>query len=131
MSDMVYYKNSFGALGDDERRPPRLTAKEKNKKVMTKKKNKRSDADVETAVAVAASAERAERGVGVRIEDHLTALQRTTLEEEAIASGSPRGTTILAGRRVSLADPVKETKQPQGKTEEPQIEQQAEQEEAE
>jgi hypothetical protein len=29
-----------------------------------------------------------------------------------IASGSPRGTTILAGRRVSLADLVEETEQP-------------------
>jgi hypothetical protein len=98
---------------------------------MTKKKHKRGDADVETAAAVVAAAERAERGVGVRIGDHLTTLQRRALEEEAIASGSPRGTTILAGRHVSLADPVEETEQPLGETEEPQIEQQAEQEEAE
>jgi hypothetical protein len=28
------------------------------------------------------------------------------LEEEVIASGSPRGTAILAGRHVSLADLV-------------------------
>jgi hypothetical protein len=52
------------------------------------------------------------RGVGVRIGDHLIALQRRALEKEAIASGSPRGTTVLAGRRVSLANPVEETEEP-------------------
>jgi hypothetical protein len=76
MLDMVRCKNSFGAPpgGDDERHPPCLTAKEKNKgpkKVMTKKKHKHGDVDAEMALAVAAGAEHAERGVGVRIGDHL------------------------------------------------------------
>jgi hypothetical protein len=123
MLDIVHCKNAFVAPSDDDgqRRSPRLTAKEKNKgpkKVMTKKKRKHGDADAETAAVMAAAAKRAERGVGVRIRDHLTALQRRALEE-AIASGSPRGTTTLAGRCVSLADPVEETEQPQGETEEP------------
>jgi hypothetical protein len=77
MSGMVCCKNSFSARSDDERHPPRLTAKEKNKgpkKVMTKKKRKHGDADAETAVAVVAAAEHAERGVGVCIGDHLTTL---------------------------------------------------------
>jgi hypothetical protein len=54
-----------------------LTAKEKNKgpkKLMTKKKCKCGDENAKTVVAVAAVAEHAERGVGVRIRDHLTAL---------------------------------------------------------
>jgi hypothetical protein len=74
---MVRCKNNFGAPSDDERCPPRLTVKEKNKgpkKTLAKKKHKRGDVDAETAVAVAAAAERAERGVGIHIGDHLTAV---------------------------------------------------------
>jgi hypothetical protein len=54
-----------------------LIAKEKNKgpkKLMTKKRRKCGDANAKTVVAVAAAAKHAERGVGVRIGDHLTAL---------------------------------------------------------
>jgi hypothetical protein len=86
---------------------------------MTKKKCKRSDADVETAAAVVAVAERAERGVGVRIGDHLTVAQMRALEE-ARASGSPPGTTILGGRVISLTNPVEGIEQPQGETEQTQ-----------
>jgi hypothetical protein len=56
---------------------------------------------------VAAATERAERGVGVCIGDHLTVAQRRALEESAIASSSPPRTTILGGRVVSLTDLVK------------------------
>jgi hypothetical protein len=114
MSEMVRCKNSFCAPlgGVDERRPPRLTAKEKDKgpkKTLAKKKRKHGDADAEIAVAMVAVAERAERGVGVRIGDNLTVAQRRALEESAIASGCPPRTTILGGRVVSLADLVEET----------------------
>ena len=70
------------------------------------KKCKHGDVDAEMAATVAVVAKRAERGVGVRIGDHLTLAQRRALEEDAIASGSTRGTTMLSGRLVSLADPV-------------------------
>jgi hypothetical protein len=65
MSDIVHCKNAFVAPSDDDgqRRPPHLTAKEKNKgpkKVMTKKKRKHGDADAETAAAMAAAAEHCE-----------------------------------------------------------------------
>jgi hypothetical protein len=117
MSDMVGYKNSFGAPpgGDDERHPPCPTAKEKNKgpkKVTMKKKRKRGDADVEMALAVAAGAKCAERGVGVHSGDHLTAAQRRALEESVRESGSPPRTTILHGRVVSLTNPIDGTEQP-------------------
>jgi hypothetical protein len=49
--------------------------KEKNKgpkNTLAKKKHKRGDADAEIAATVAAATERAERGVGVCIGDHLT-----------------------------------------------------------
>jgi hypothetical protein len=113
MSEMVRCKNSFGAPpgGGDERCPPRLTAKEKDKgpkKMLAKKKRKRGDADAKIAVAMAVVAKRAERGVRVHIGDNLIVAQRRALEESAIASGSPPGTTILGGRVVSLADPVEE-----------------------
>jgi hypothetical protein len=60
---------------------------------------------------VATAPEHAKRGDGIHIGDHLTAVQRRALEEVAIASGSPRGTAILAGRCVSLADLVEEIEQ--------------------
>jgi hypothetical protein len=124
---MVHCKNSFGAppRGGDERRPPCLTAKEKDKgpkKMLAKKKHKRGDADAETA----AVAERAKRGVGVRIGDHLTVAHRRALEESAIASGSPPGTTILGGRVVSLTDLVDGTEQTEAEEPTPQIVEQAE-----
>jgi hypothetical protein len=46
---------------------------------------------------VAAVAERAERGVGVRIGDNLIVSQRRALEESTIARDSPPRTTILGG----------------------------------
>lgn len=75
---MVHCKNTFCAPpsgGDDERWPPRLIEQDKakgQKKVMTKKKSKRGDADAEMVAAVVTTVERIERGVGVRIGDHLT-----------------------------------------------------------
>ena len=72
---MVRCKNAFGAPGNDERYLPLLTAQEKakgSKKMLAKKKRKHHDANVEMAIAVAAAAERAERGVGVHVGDHLT-----------------------------------------------------------
>ena len=72
---MVRCKNAFGAPSNDERRPPRLIAKDQNKgpkKVIAKKKRKHGDANVDTTAVVAVVAERAKRGVGVCIGDHLT-----------------------------------------------------------
>jgi hypothetical protein len=72
---MVRCKKGFGAPDDDERRPPHLTTREKNKgtkKTVTKKKRKCGDVDAETVAVVAAAAECVERGVGVHIGDHLT-----------------------------------------------------------
>ena len=62
---MARCENIGGGAGDDERRPPRLIAKEKDKspqKVTTNKKRKRIDIEVERATAVAAVVERAKRG---------------------------------------------------------------------
>jgi thiamine monophosphate synthase len=64
--------------------------------MLAKKKHKHGDADVETATAVAVAAECAERGVGVRIEDHLTVAQRRALEKSAIASVVHLGLPFLA-----------------------------------
>ena len=47
---------------------------------MTKKKRKHGDIEAERAVAIAAAAECTERGVVVRIGDHLTAAQRSGVE---------------------------------------------------
>jgi hypothetical protein len=62
------------AVVHSECQTPRLIAKEKDKglkKMLAKKKRKCGDVDAETA-AVVAVAEHAERGVGVRIGDHMT-----------------------------------------------------------
>jgi len=62
---MAHCKNVGGGPSDDERRPPRLIAKEKDKcrkKLTTKKKRKHVDIEAERAVAVAATVEHAKRG---------------------------------------------------------------------
>ena len=75
---MAHFKNIEGGPGDDERRSPCLTAKEKDKgpqKLTTKKKDKRVDIEAERAMAVSAIVERAKRGgrgSGVRIGDQLS-----------------------------------------------------------
>ena len=56
---------------------------------------------------MAATAERAERGgrgSGIRIGDQLSPAQRTVVEQLEASLGSPRGTIMLGGRRVSLED---------------------------
>ena len=109
---MACCKNIGGGLSDYERRPPRLIELEKRKgpkKMVTKKKRKRGDFEVERAAAVAAIAEHTERGVGVRIEDHLTTAQKSAVERYETMSGSPCGTIMLGGSRVSLTNPVEDT----------------------
>jgi len=64
---------------------------------------------------VAAAAERAERGgsrSGIRIGDQLSPAHRAAVERIETRHGSPSGTVMLGGRRVSL-----EENQPQGETE--------------
>ena len=98
------------AYDDDERHPPLLTEQEKGKgpnKTVTKKKRKHGDTKAERAAAVAAAAEHAERGgrdSGVCIGDQLSPAQRTAMEEFEASQGSPRGTIMLGGQRVSLED---------------------------
>jgi hypothetical protein len=75
---------------------------------IAKKKRKRADKDTEMAIATAVAAERTERGGSFRIGDHLNAAQRTTLEALESQSGSPRGTIMLGGQRVSLDDPAED-----------------------
>ena len=61
----------------------------------------------ERAATVAAAAEHAERGgrgSGIRIGDQLSPAQRTIVEQLEASLGSPRGTIMLGGRRVSLED---------------------------
>ena len=53
------------------------------------------------------AAERAERGgsdIGIRIGDHLSPAQRATVERIEASLGSPPGTIMLGGWRVSLED---------------------------
>lgn len=103
---MARCKNVRGDPGDDDRRSPCLTEKEKAKgkiKVMTKKKRELADRDSEIAASVAAVAECAKRGgraSGVRIGDQLTPAQRATVEEAEIQHGSPRGTIMLGGQKM-------------------------------
>jgi hypothetical protein len=56
-------------------------------------------------LAAAVVAEHAERGGNLHTRDHLTVAQRRAMEELEIASGSPRGTIMLGGLRVSLDNP--------------------------
>ena len=65
MVAMVHCKNADGGPNNDERRPPRLTEREKAKgpkKTLAKKKRKRDDIEVERAAVIADIAECAERG---------------------------------------------------------------------
>ena len=62
---MARCKNIGGGPDDEERHPPHLTAKEKDKgpkKVMTKNQRKRGDIEAEREAAVAAVAKCVERG---------------------------------------------------------------------
>ena len=54
--------------------------------------------------AAAKHAERGGRGSGIRIGDQLSPAQRTVVEQLEASLGSPRGTIMLGGRRVSLED---------------------------
>ena len=115
---MARCKNIGGGPGDeDPRPPPRLTAQEKGKakKTITKKKRKFVYVETERAAAMAAAIERVERGgagSGVRIGDPLSPAQRAIVERMVANLGSPPGTIMLGGQRVSL-----EESQPQGETE--------------
>ena len=56
---------------------------------------------------MAAAAERAERGgsgSGIRIGDQLSLAQRAAVERIEASLGSPPGTIMLGGRRVSLEE---------------------------
>ena len=106
---MAHCKNAGGGPGDeDPRPPPRLTAQEKGKAKKTMmKKHKFADADIERAAAVVATVERAERGgagSGIRIGNQLSPAQRVTVERIESSLGSPPGTVMLGGRRVSLEE---------------------------
>ena len=123
---MACCKNAGGGPGDeDPRSPPRLTAQQKGKaKKVTKKKRKLDDVKAERAAAMAAIAERAERGGfggGIRLGDQLSPAQRATIKRIETSFGSPPGTIMLGGRRVSLEDTPEvsraEESQTQGVTE--------------
>ena len=106
---MACCKNARGGPGDeDPRPPPRLTAQQKGKaKKTTKKKQKLDDVEAERAAAVVVVTERVERGgasSGVRIGDQLSPAQRATVERIEVSLGSPPGTVMLGGRRVSLEE---------------------------
>ena len=107
---MARCKNVGGGPGDeDPRPPPRLTAQEKGKakKTITKKKRKFADVETERAAAVAAVVERAERGGsrgGIHLGDQLSPAQRATVERIETSLGSPPGTIMLGGWRVSLEE---------------------------
>ena len=80
------------------------------------KKQKFANVETERVAAVAATAERAERGgsrSGVRIGDQLSPAQRAAIERVETHHGSPPGTVMLGGWRVSLEEslPQWETKQ--------------------
>ena len=114
---MAHCKNAGGGPDDEDARPPaRLTAQQKGKaKMITKKKRKRDDVEAERAAAVVATVERAERGgagSGIRIGNQLSPAQRVTVERIESSLGSPPGTVMLGGRRVTL-----EESQTQGVTE--------------
>ena len=107
---MAHVKNARGGLGDEDLRPlPHLPADVKGKatKKITSKKQKFEDADIARAAAVVAAIEHAERGgaqSGVRIADQLSPAQRATVEQVERHHGSPAGTVMLEGRRVTLEE---------------------------
>ena len=113
---MAHCKNVGGGPGVDERRSPCLTEQEKvkgSKKTVTKTKCKCGEIKAERAAAVATAVERAERGgrgSGVRIGDQLSPAQRAIVEELEARHGSPRGTIMLGGLRVSLEDALECTR---------------------
>ena len=106
---MARCKDAGGGPGDeDPRPPPHLTAQQKEKaKKTTKKKCKFDDVEVERAAAVAATVERAKiggSGSGIHIGDQLSPAQRAAVERIEASLGSPPGTIMLGGRRVSLEE---------------------------
>ena len=84
-------------------------------------------------VAATERVERGGRGSGIRIGDQLSLAQRAAVEELEARHGSPCGTIMLGGQRVSLDDAPKGTHveeiEPQEETEQHQekAEQQQEQ----
>ena len=123
---MARCKNVGGGPSDEDPRPlPRLTAQQKGKtKKTTKKKHKFDDVEAERAAVVATTAKRVKRGgsgSGIRIGDQLSLAQRATVERIEASLGSPPGTIMLGGRRVSLEDAPEvsraEESQTQGVTE--------------
>ena len=123
---MARYKNVRGGLSDeDPMPPPGLTAQQKGKaKKTTKKRCKIDDVEVERVAVVVAATERAKRGgsrSGIRIGDQLSPAQRAAIERIETSLGSPPGTIMLGGRRVSLEDalevPCLDESQTQGATE--------------
>jgi len=107
---MAHVKNAGGGPGDeDPRPPPRLPSDVKGKvtKKITSKKRKYADADTARAATVAAATELAERGgarSGVQIADQLSPAQRAAIEQVERHHGSPAGTIMLEGHRVSLEE---------------------------
>ena len=106
---MAHCKNVGGGPSNEDPTPlPRLTTQHKGKaKKTTKKKRKRDDGETKRVVAVVAAAERAERGGsrgGICLGDQLSPAQRATVERIETSFGSPPGTIMLGGRRVSLED---------------------------
>ena len=125
-SEMARCKNIGGGPGDEDPRPlSRLTAQQKGKtKKTTTKKRKFDDVEAERAAAVAAAVERVERGGsggGIRLGDQLSPAQRAAVKRIETSFGSPPGTIMLGGRRVSLDDapevPCPNESQTQGVTE--------------
>ena len=75
--------------------------------MIAKKKRKRDDKEAERAATATATVERVERGgraSSIHIGDQLIPAQRAIVEEFATWHGSPRGTIMLGGQRVSLED---------------------------
>ena len=106
---MARCKNVGGGPNDeDPRPPPRLTAQQKGKAKKTiKKKHKFNDVKAERVATVVVAVEYAERGgsgSGICIGDQLSPAQRAAVERIETSLGSPPGTIMLGGRRVSLED---------------------------
>ena len=75
--------------------------------MITKKKRKIDDVEAERVAAVVVTAKHAERGgasSGIRIGDQLSPAQRATIERIEASLGSPPGTIMLGGWRVSLEE---------------------------
>ena len=102
---------------------------------------KRGDIETERVVVVAITAQHAERGgrgSGIHIGDQLSPAQRTVVEQLEASLGSPPGTILLGGWRVSLKGapegarveeikPQEETEQHQEQAEHPEQAEQTEQ----